>query len=78
MWAFLNSDIIPTSQEACHIGALNSLCFPTYNILAWVSRSKVDSHFSDEEMFKESRVIYSLENPDGSILIDEIRRRKNN
>jgi len=32
----------------------------------------------DEEMFKESRVIYSLENPDGNIPIDEIRGRKNN
>lgn len=32
----------------------------------------------DEEVFKESRVIYTLENPDSNIPIDEIRGRKNN
>ena len=32
----------------------------------------------NEEMFMESKVVYSLENPEGNIPIDEIRGRKNN
>jgi len=71
-----------TSQEVCHGGALNRLYFPIYNILVWVSKSKVDIPFlcglRMKKYFKDSRVIYSLENSDGNIAIDEIRGCKNN